>query len=629
MDHDILRPTGHSFHPDGRTVAFDLAPGFRLRNESVASRIWQVSHGRPPIQLTFGPGADRSPQFSPCDDTLAFLSDRLQGGRFCLYLLRDGAIEGPLGDTGGTVEKIAWAADGRSITCLVAPEGLDSASSDGATPLEWSDPGDPLIGTGNTRRRVFRVDIDTESVTEIGPRALSVWDFDLAGPDGLVAITSANPQEYGWHAAELVHVDIRVRETTTLFCPEEQLQCVRVAPDAARAAVIEGPASDRNLVAGRLRVISLSDGRVSHPAEQLEDLTHVAWAGKDRLAFAGWSGFGTRYGHVTVYGTVLHDEQADAILGPNRFTARVDDAPDGQGQVAIIDTPDHPAELHWRASFDATWMQMTQFNSWAPDTQAAHRRHALAWTAADGTDIHGLLLEPAEAPAPGPVIIVVHGGPTASAQAAFDPSHAMKYVAAGYRVLVPNYRGSVGRGRKFTRTILGDPAGAEYADILAGVDHLVAQGVADPARLGITGVSYGGYLSAWAACTDTHFAAAVVISGIADLVGCHFTCNHAFSEWIACGPVTDSETRALLSARSPVANALAPSTATLVLHGELDQCTPVSQGQALHRVLKRHGVPARLVSFPREGHAILERDHQKRMQSESIAWFETHLGKGA
>jgi len=207
----------------------------------------------------------------------------------------------------------------------------------------------------------------------------------------------------------------------------------------------------------------------------------------------------------------------------------------------------------------------------------------------------------------------------------FDPGGARQYVDAGYRVLLPNYRGSVGRGQDFTRAVMGDPAGGDFADILSGIDHVVTLGLADPNRIGITGSSYGGYLAAWAAAATGRFAAAMVVAGISDLLSCNYDANHAFSEWVARGPVSDPAVRDLLLARSPIYNLDPATTPTLFLHGERDRCTPVTQAQMMYRALQRRGTRARLVTFPREGHMIEETGHRARLRREALDWFAEHL----
>src|SRR4029453_5289968 len=189
---------------------------------------------------------------------------------------------------------------------------------------------------------------------------------------------------------------------------------------------------------------------------------------------------------------------------------------------------------------------------------------AVEWQGAGGLAIRGLLLLPPARPrAPMPLVLDIHGGPTWSFKDGFNPGSALPLVAAGYAVLQPNYRGSVGRGQAFTRLNVGDPGGAEFEDVLRGLDWCVQQGIAGPARIGVTGVSYGGYLTAWAAATSDRFRAAVMVSGISDLLSYQYTANNGFSEAIIGVPLHDRDRRRLYIERSPLLHVSGKAPATL------------------------------------------------------------------
>ena len=227
---------------------------------------------------------------------------------------------------------------------------------------------------------------------------------------------------------------------------------------------------------------------------------------------------------------------------------------------------------------------------------------------------------------PFPTVVMIHGGPTWSCKYGFDPGYALPLAAAGFAVFLPNYRGSTGRGQAFTRLNVGDPAGAEFEDIVLGVDHCVALGVAVPGRIGVTGASYGGYLTGWAVCTTDRFAAAVMVSGIVDMLSCHLTCNHAFSEFIFEGDHRDPRSLERFMDRSPITHVAGAKTPTLILHGSEDRCTPLGQAEELYQALVLNGTPTELVVYPREGHGFRERDHAADAQRRTVAWFERYLG---
>ncbi len=619
MANALQRPGDLRLDRHGDAI-FSLAPAARAAGESFQSRIWRVGPDQTPQILTQGPGCDTGPAPSPVDDRIAFLSDRDQTGQFLPYMIAEGQVTGPLCVPAGTVEKLVWARDGGALFLLVADKGLDCSSSEGALPLSWgAQVDDPLVVDGQPMRRLLRLDLQSRETLEIQLPRLSVWDFDVGPSEEIVAIVSSDPTERGWHAAHLILLS--ATGCTTIFTPTEPLQCPSISPSGSMALVLEGPASDRNLVAGTLRLVDLSTGAIRPlAADRIDDLTHAAWLSDTVIGFSGWLGFGCRYGRVATDGQVLSDYADKAQLGPGRFAARVEQGTDHD--ITIRESTDIPPEVVLRKG--EGWRSLSAFNKTAGDGGQSHRTTELDWPAPDGKMISGLLLEPEDSP-PGPLIVLVHGGPTASARCMFDPGGARQYVDAGYRVLLPNYRGSVGRGQDFTRAVMGDPAGGDFADILSGIDHVVALGLADPNRIGITGSSYGGYLAAWAAAATGRFAAAMVVAGISDLLSCNYDANHAFSEWVARGPVSDPAVRDLLLARSPIYNLDPATTPTLFLHGERDRCTPVTQAQMMYRALQRRGTRARLVTFPREGHMIEETGHRARLRREALDWFAEHL----
>ena len=132
----------------------------------------------------------------------------------------------------------------------------------------------------------------------------------------------------------------------------------------------------------------------------------------------------------------------------------------------------------------------------------------IRWTGEGGVEIEGVLMTPRGAEGPLPTIVCVHGGPTWSWGAYFSDSepNAVLLASAGYACLLPNPRGSIGRGHAFAQGVIGDGGGVDYRDIMAGVDHCIAEGIADPDRLGIAGLSYGGYMAGWAVGQTDRFA---------------------------------------------------------------------------------------------------------------------------
>jgi dipeptidyl aminopeptidase/acylaminoacyl peptidase len=353
----------------------------------------------------------------------------------------------------------------------------------------------------------------------------------------------------------------------------------------------------------------------------------IQWRDDGSLWFAGWSRLGSVFGLVHLDGRIERIEHEDAIIGTTSFLAQISPRPGGAGFAAVRETVGSPPEIVVRQVDDEAWRPISALNGDIGQNLAAYPEiRVVSWSSADGLQLEGLVLLPRErAAGPLPMIVDIHGGPSWAARHAFNPGFALPYAAAGYAVFLPNYRGNVGWGQGFGRLNIGDPGGAEFEDILAGVDHCIAQGFARPDRLGVTGGSYGGYLTAWAVATTRRFQAAVMVSAIANHWSCHYSCNHDFSEFIVGGPMTEEPFRRIAIERSPMMRLDKPSTPTLIIHGWEDRCTPLGQAQEFYAGLVERGVAAELVVYPREGHGLREQAHQRDFWRRAVAWFDSYL----
>ncbi len=292
--------------------------------------------------------------------------------------------------------------------------------------------------------------------------------------------------------------------------------------------------------------------------------------------------------------------------------------------VAVGHTPGHPDEVF---RLDGTVQRLTRHNSHLDDLRLAPRQ-TITWTGPADWTIEGVLTRPAGR-GPHPLVVQPHGGPEGTSRAGWD-RFAQLLAARGYLVLQPNYRGSGGRGVAFSKGDHNDLGGAELDDLVAGVDHLVASGEADPDRVGIGGWSYGGYLSAMAAThRSDRFRAAIMGAGISNWVSFAGTNDipdemnrvHWNESWHD-RPAHHWQ-RSALSGLSP------DSAPTLVVHGADDPRVPAGQAWELYRGLRHHGVEAELVLYPRSGHRIEERAHWLDLMERELGWFDHHLADPA
>lgn len=623
----IRRISGLSFTRDGSALLATISPSGIEKDKPFESRIWRFGLDGAMTQLTHGPNSDGTAKASPVGDRIALTSDRISPRKMGLFLFDGTGDALPLGDVAGTIEDFKWAADGSSITVLAADRGLNGGAINGATRLWWGGGEDPEVSIpGQMLRRLYRIDTATGVTTEVGPHDLTVWEFDFA-PGGAIAICSADASERGWHHPKMMKLNFALRTHELVHESDWQLQGLAVSPDGGKVAVLEGWSSDRGLVAGEMRVIDIATRAVTAlAADQLSNATQLQWRDNKNLWFAGWKDLGSTFGFVGLDGIIDWRVDENSTVGENAFVASMAVSPTG-AIAAIRETPGHPQEIFTRSNCDDGWRQLGDVNGEIARRFPSYPElRRIEWTGKDGLKLESFVFVRYDLGAgPHPMVVDIHGGPCMSAKYCFDPCGGLAWAAAGYVVFVPNYRGNVGWGQVFTKMNVGDPAGAEFDDIMAGVDKCIELGLADPDRLGVTGASYGGYLSAWAVATTDRFKAAIPLSSICDQISSHFSCDHDFHEFINGGSLMMPEYRAVAIDRSPLTRLDKPTTPTLLIQGKEDRCTPLGQAQEFYTALRQKGTATELVVYPREGHWLVETGHKHDAWERKYAWFHRYL----
>ena len=194
----------------------------------------------------------------------------------------------------------------------------------------------------------------------------------------------------------------------------------------------------------------------------------------------------------------------------------------------------------------------------------------------------------------------------------------------GYAVFMPNPRGSTGRGQDFARGVLGDMGGADASDCLSGLDYLVEQGVADPARLGVTGGSYGGFMTSSLITQDSRFAAAIAISPVNNQVTGHLLSNIPEFHSLF---LQDSYTNpgGEYFRRSPTMHAAKVATPILHICGARDRCTPPEEAYQFHHALLENKCESVLLMYPEEGHAVRKWPATIDYAARVVDWFNQYL----
>jgi dipeptidyl aminopeptidase/acylaminoacyl peptidase len=304
---------------------------------------------------------------------------------------------------------------------------------------------------------------------------------------------------------------------------------------------------------------------------------------------------------------------------------------DGQRVAAIREDATHAPNIWTAERDDISHGSLTRRTNLSPELDAAGLGQAeiVRWTSDPGVVVEGVLIKP-HGYVKGrryPFIVQVHGGPTglwANQFAATWHDWAQSLASRGFAVLMPNPRGSTGRGPEYSNAIFGDVGGGEYRDMMSGVDAMIARGIADPERLGVGGWSWGGYMTAWTVSQTDRFKVAVMGAGLPNMISDNSLGDipSANLSYFETTPYHDPEPYFERSAIRYIRNAKTP---TLILHGEADDRVSPAEGREMYIALRTLGVETQFVTYPRERHSFTERKHQLDLIRRVVEWYERFL----
>jgi dipeptidyl aminopeptidase/acylaminoacyl peptidase len=619
--------------PDAKYVAYlvEEAGDATRQHDQWPTSLWTVpAAGGEPQQLARSPRGMSSPQWSPDSSQIAFLARGEDGGHTQLFVTGLN-LEAPkqLTHHGTSISSFHWSPDGSRIA-FVAP-----------TTHPYSADEEKRIRSG--------------------------FDAMVLEPYQTTQIHTPN---------RLSVVSVATGEESSVEIGDLHVMSAKWSPDGATflLTVTDKPYTDFEQLRPRLMTVAISGGTPVTYCSTVGKITGADWGGGGRfIAFLGsvhgetdffpgglfvCEGPGGKPRNLTAnapYTTDTFRVKGDKIVASiaeenHRFLGLIDLHKSGYERLTPSDrvvqfrsdfTLDNNAQsvacvlARWNLPPDIWALtsgvprQLTHLN---PELE--HREYGegreVKWKGKDGLDISGVLILPVGYE-PGkryPLVTHMHGSNGAEANdfQVSSTQWGQMLAAHGFAVLMTNFRGSVTNGAEFVHAFETDLGGADLNDALAGSDAMVKAGIADPNRLGVSGVSYGGYLTASAITNTTKFRAAVMLSGVTNYYSVHTGWSAAPEsadrlEWLR----NPYDIHDFIWSRSPSAHLSRVKTSTLILWGEFDPAIPVMQAFEIFRGLRHFGVTSKLVVYPREGHVPREVNHVRDMLGRVIEWFQTYL----
>ena len=617
--------------PDGKRVAYTVNEAVMAADKSeFVTQIWLANtDGGGAFQITYGDKSSTNPKWSPDGNWLAFTSNR-KDNKNNLYLLRlNGGEAEPLTDVKTGISNFDWSPDGRWIAFSMSDnKSEDEEKNDkGKNDFRW-------VNENQKMSRLYVVSVIKDANGKREPRKLTTENYNVGGdfdwsPDGrrIVFSHAKSPVANDWTSSDVSLLEVTSGKTTPFLKSNAAESSPRFSPDGKSIAVTVSDDPPRWASNETINIYPAAGGAPKVLAASFDGQPNFAGWSPDgkRIYFSEARGTGTRIYMVDVTANKITEinDTVEVISGINLNRS-------GTMLGFVKQNPVTAPEVYVSKIDKFAPVQISRANADMPKIPLG-KTEAIRWKSKDGREIEGLLTYPVNyrAGRKVPLILNIHGGPTGVFQQTFIGGRGVYPIAVfsqrGYAILRPNPRGSSGYGKEFRYANMKDWGGADYQDLMTGVDKVIEMGVADPARLGVMGWSYGGFMTSWIVTQTKRFKAASAGAPVTNLMSFNGTADiPAFVPDYFGGQ--SWENPEIYAKHSAMFNVKGVSTPTLVQHGEADIRVPISQGYEFYNALRQQGVPTRMIVLPRQPHGPNEPKMQIAAMQSNLDWFEKYLG---
>ena len=615
-----------SISPDGRWISWTQpAPGNPSHSELFLMD-WKEASAKP-RRITAGDPSSSYREsglaWSPDGEKIAFFSDAGSTQEQVFWAPISGEKPRRVTNLKGHVSALKWAPHGDQVSFLYAQGG------GGGGPLEAVPAQTGVIG-GETHNQCLTVVDTTDGQTrELSPAKLNIYEYDWA-PDGrsAVALAAPGPADNNWWIAQLYLLDVATGQFKLIYHPpvECQIALPQWSPDGKQIAFIGGLMSDEGFNGGDIFSIDARGGEPRNLTQnRRSSVTSFQWRDRSNIvlteAVDGSSA-------ISVLNTA--NAQTETLWkgaeGIHEFGnyANFSLAKDGRTSALIRSSWERAPEV-WAGGI-GDWHQIAHANA----SQQPHwgKAESILWEN-EGFNIQGWLLYPQnyDSNRRYPMVVEIHGGPANLKTPTWPTARFDMSVMAGlgYFVFFPNPRGSYGGGEAFTRANVKDFGGGDLRDVLKGVDAVLGKVPVDRDRVGVTGWSYGGFMTMWTVTQTNRFRAAVAGAGIANWQS--YYGENSIDEWmIPYFGTSVYEDPKVYAKSSPITYIKQVKTPTLVVVGERDGECPAPQSFEFWHALQSLSLPTQLVVYPGEGHSFHDPANRVDVLRRTLAWFDQYLG---